>query len=98
MKVYRIKHLPTGLYYCPSREIRLKSVKYSYYVKSNLSKKGKFYPKKPTLKWLGHTCYTHVQWDYSFGVREVDPVEERSRRRDFVFKVIPEEWEIEEAT
>lgn len=39
MKVYRMKHLPTDLYYTPSRG------------SGNLSKKGKLYVKKPDIGW-----------------------------------------------
>lgn len=39
MEVYRMKHIPTGLFYTPSRG------------SGNLSKTGKFYVKKPDLGW-----------------------------------------------
>jgi hypothetical protein len=42
IKVYRIVHLSTGLFYKPS----------VYRSKSNFSKKGKIYTKKPDLKWV----------------------------------------------
>lgn len=42
MKVYKIKHIPTGLFFKPS----------VYRNKSNLSKNGKIYTSKPSLKWL----------------------------------------------
>jgi hypothetical protein len=40
MKVYRILHKPTGLYFTPSRG------------NGNLSRTGKVYPKIPSLKWV----------------------------------------------
>jgi len=40
MKVYKILHKPTGLYFTPSRG------------NGNLSKIGKLYPKMPSLKWV----------------------------------------------
>lgn len=48
MKVYRMCHLPSGLFFCPSREIKVKAKDINgqerqIYVKSNLSKKGKIY-------------------------------------------------------
>ena len=41
MKVYKIKHKPTGLFYTPSKG------------SGNLSINGKIYPKKPRLEWTG---------------------------------------------
>ena len=40
MKVYKILHIPTGLYFKPSNG------------GNNLSKKGKIYPIKPSLSWI----------------------------------------------
>lgn len=54
MKIYRIKHVPSGMYYTPSREVLISRDGVSHYVKSNLSKKGKVYiHRKPQLP----TCY-----------------------------------------
>jgi len=39
MKVYKILHKPTGLFFIPSKG------------RGNLSKTGKIYPKPPQLKW-----------------------------------------------
>jgi hypothetical protein len=59
MNTYRIKHLPTGLYYRPSRELYVKGNNpIGKYVKYNLSKVGKVYNKKPTLDWLGGATFT----------------------------------------
>jgi hypothetical protein len=41
MKVYKILHKPTGLFFKPSKG------------SGNLSKKGKIYPMKPSLTWIG---------------------------------------------
>jgi hypothetical protein len=60
MIVYRMKHLPTGLYYCPSREIQVETDKGRKYVKSNLSKKGKVYVNKPSVKYIGDKFYDHT--------------------------------------
>lgn len=65
MRAWRLKHIPSGMYYCPSRSVLSTSVvdkegkpsKLRYWVKSNLSKKGKAYLSKPTLKWLQHGFY-----------------------------------------
>lgn len=42
---FRLKDPVTGLYYCPSRKIKVnpENKPYGNYVKSNLSKKGKIY-------------------------------------------------------
>ncbi|MFW6247250.1 MAG: hypothetical protein ACOC22_03715 [bacterium] len=39
MKVFKLKHIPTGLFYTPSKG------------SGNLSKTGKIYSKKPDVKW-----------------------------------------------
>lgn len=69
MKAYRIKHKPTGLYYCPVREVRIKvsriiegvNYKKEFYCKSNLSKKGKVYLKTVTLKWVVGGIMNHFK-------------------------------------
>jgi hypothetical protein len=61
MKTYRLKHLPTGLYYIPSRKVVVKKENKRDFVKSNLSKNGKVYLKKPTLKYIGPTFYNHTK-------------------------------------
>lgn len=43
MKVFKILHKPTGLYFKPSNGT------------SNLSKKGKIYSSNPSLSWIGTT-------------------------------------------
>jgi hypothetical protein len=65
MIAYRILHKPTGLFYCPSREIKVKLTDHrgqtvERYVKSNLSKTGKAYVKRPTTKHIGSNIYTHL--------------------------------------
>jgi hypothetical protein len=54
---YRIKHIPTGLFYCPYRMVKANFS--DYQTKTNLSKVGKIYPKKPTLKFIGEGYYSH---------------------------------------
>ena len=46
MLVYKIKHIPTGLYYTPSKG------------NGNLSAKGKMYSTKPTLAWVSQIRIT----------------------------------------
>ena len=58
VEAYRIKHKPTGLYYCPARSI--KCTMSEFFVKSNLSAKGKVYLGKPSLKHIGNCIYTHI--------------------------------------
>ena len=64
--LYRILHVPTGMFFCPSREVRVKLPdgngyqQAGCYVKSNLSKTGKAYVKKPSLTYVGSNYYTHL--------------------------------------
>lgn len=59
--LFRIKHKSTGLYFCPSRSISVKTEDgRREWVKSNLSKKGKVYIKYPSLKWC-ESIYDHTQ-------------------------------------
>jgi len=92
--VYRIQHLPTGMYFCPSREIRVKLPDLpSYYggdglyVKSNLSKTGKTYLKRPSIKQIGKYYYTHLVQSF----KEIDPSGPYQ-----MLPVVAEEWVIEE--
>lgn len=55
-KVYRIKHLDSGLYYCPSRLVLSNK---NTMCKSNLSKQGKVYTKRPCLDWVS-LIYSHL--------------------------------------
>lgn len=54
---YRIKHIPTGLYFMKSRVV--KNAKGNY-VKSNLSTKGRTYRDYPSLAWCTPEIYTHI--------------------------------------
>ena len=61
MTVYRIKHIPTGMYFCPSRQIQVATMDgRKRYVKSNLSRNGKLYNKMPTLLYIGDRFYNHM--------------------------------------
>jgi hypothetical protein len=93
--VYRIKHIPTGMYFCPSREVKVKlDGDSSYYeksgrhIKSNLSKTGKSYLKKPTIKQIGSHYYTHL----ITGVRQLS----NGMGNYAMLPVLPNEWVIEE--
>jgi hypothetical protein len=61
MICYRLKHIPTGLYYRPSAEIQIAVGGKRQYVKSNHSKNGKIYATKPSLRWIEDGFYNHVQ-------------------------------------
>lgn len=89
MTVYRIQHVPTGLFYCPSREIKVvleDDISNYRYIKSNLSKTGKTYLKKPTVKYLGDLYYTHL----------ITSAKELGRYNTATRPVLESEWEIVE--
>lgn len=92
MKCYRIKHLPSGLYFRPSIKVTVtgKTGKRDY-VKTNLSKKGKVYATKPSLRWINNSIYSHL-FTYEY-------IQERRRTRYIDGIVIPapdSDWLIEE--
>ena len=92
--IYRIKHIPTGMYFCPSREVKVKLADGStyqqngFYVKSNLSKTGKTYIKRPTLKNVGTHYYTHL----ITSVRQLS----NGLGNYSMLPVLQDEWTIEE--
>jgi hypothetical protein len=91
MIAYRILHKPTGLFYCPSREIKVKIQGYDgkiteRHVKSNLSKTGKAYVRRPTIKHIGGSIYTHL----------VTQEAQLSTRNYCLIPVATEHWEIVE--
>lgn len=59
MIFYRLQHIPTRLYFCLSKKFKDKSVRFGY-LTTNLSKTGKLYESKPTIKqmirWLSSAC------------------------------------------
>ena len=57
--MFRLKHVPTGLYFCPSREMKVEG----WYIKSNLSKSGKIYAKRPSFKYVGNMFYSHLSYE-----------------------------------
>lgn len=98
MRVYRLKHIPTGLYYIPNRRIRVKHPednKCWIYVESNLSKKGKIYHKVPSLKWFN---YYHDHTDLKTAnlawIGYTKRKEYKSRLKD----TVETEWMVEEIT
>jgi len=59
MPLYKLRHKPSGLFYCPSgtRKITVNGERYT--VKSNLSAKGKVYQIVPSLSWCS-PYYDHL--------------------------------------
>lgn len=93
MKVYRLKHIPTGLYFCPSRELTVRNSEgKASWVKSNLSEDGKVYTRKPSFKYLGEWIYDHTEitwgspYDYG-GYTRANP----SR-----LEIVESDWIVEE--
>lgn len=89
MAAYRLKHLPTGLYFIPSRSVRYAgpvpaSGPCPWYVKSNLSRTGKLYARQPSLKKLGGSYCDHTK-----------PATLTGRYRSQVYPVIETDWMIE---
>lgn len=78
MKYYKIRHKPTGWFFKPSK----------HGSKSNISKKGKVYQTKPSLKYLGDVYHHPVTRDPKKSLWEQRKYENR--------KVRPDEWEIVE--
>lgn len=91
--MYRLKHVPTGLYFVP---VRFKVIKdsrgYSHSVKSNFSEKGKIYNQKPCFEWLKHGLYSHfhVKWNWSHTYNYEIP------ERNNLIPYNVDEWVIEE--
>ena len=97
MKMYRILHVPTGMYFCPSRTIKVRLPddstiyqKIGRQIKSNLSKEGKVYTQKPSLKQIGSHYYTHD------GISSVTDLTNDIVGEYRMLPVIENEWTIEE--
>lgn len=91
--VYRIRHVPTNPYFCPSREIQVSLAgcpswypSGKVYVKSNLSKTGKTYLKKPSLKFIGSSYYTHLVTTWA----------QLDSNRNCLQPMVESEWIVEE--
>jgi carbonic anhydrase/acetyltransferase-like protein (isoleucine patch superfamily) len=84
-----MKHVPTGLYYTPTKKIYQFGEKgdYTNPAKTNLSKKGKVYTKIPSIKWIGRHFWNHT----------ILTLQNYEKRSEICYqKVLPEEWIIEE--
>ena len=89
MKCYRIKHIPSGLYFKPSYQKTINQNGHRCWVKSNLSKLGKVYNKMPTLKYIGEGIYNHTSL--------IDKSSTYGKNYDSRYeKFITNEWSIEE--
>jgi len=90
MKAYKLKHIPTGLYFTPSKSI------------GNLSKKGKVYIDfKPRIEWTNkiRICgnYNTKRYKTLCGILKIDySLFVEGWRFDVYVKTNPEEWVIEE--
>jgi hypothetical protein len=95
--IYRIKHIPSGLYFCPSRSIKVKLdgeigiyQKMGRYIKSNLSPTGKTYVRRPSITQIGRHYYTH------HGVASVLDLDHDIVGDCKMLEVVAQEWMIEE--
>lgn len=80
---YRIKHNGTGMYYCPLRTIPISMGDRKGAVKTNLSRNGKLYNKKPTLASLGKTFFNHM------ASREGQSVSQAIKESDWTIEEMP---------
>lgn len=93
MKLYRIKHKPTGLYYKPAQN------------GNTLSRKGKVYHRKPNTKWC-EVYFKNVGWSKPNVSKELenwlglswDEIKKTYINRDnyLAIKSSVRDWEIEE--
>lgn len=102
MKCYRMKHVPTGLYYKPSGWARCKIYGKKFWgehYRTNLSKKGKIYPAMPTFAWIGRSFYNHLmasQIDMQQLGPNAEPNFNRRLSTSKAFPFVQSEWIIEE--
>jgi len=97
MTVYQIQHIPSGLYYCPVRDKKVMmqmadGTTEAKYLRSNLSKMGKLYQKRPSMSWLGTIYYSHLVTRQS----ELNSPHFSSYPKDCTRPVIESEWKIVE--
>ena len=86
MKLYKLKHLPTGLFYTPSKG------------SGNLSTKGKIYvnliPKLDWCKQVRIIFHPEVKSKKNKVLSETFNVDLTKYRVDEIFRTKPEDWEI----
>jgi len=89
------------MYYRPSSEVQVKvlnpdgTVKVRCYVKTNLSKKGKIYPQKPSWSWIDGGYYNHLLTKQRIIDENLDPYG-RFNIRYKSYPFVQSEWELEE--
>ena len=99
MSLYRVRHIPSGLFYRACREAAIKFGGDSRYVKSNLTKQPKIYHVKPSIGMLSGTFYNHLvtqqlldQW----AIKNPDGNFYNSPcRRDALHPFLSSEWMVE---
>jgi len=89
MKVYKLKHIPTGLYYTPSKG------------SGNLSKTGKIYSKTPLIEWCLTIRIKIYSWKkqptgHHKTIVDYFNLNWNNGRIDTYIKTKPEDWEIVE--
>lgn len=84
--MFRLKHIPTGLYFQPARSILVEK---KWKLKSNLSKRGKVYTTRPSFKYIGDQFYSHLS--YRMTNKWLSPLPEH-----VMVQFIDSEWVIEE--
>ena len=86
MKLYKLKHLPTGLFFTPSKG------------SGNLSTKGKIYIDRiPTLEWCKQIriqLYPETKSNKNKILIETFNLDTTKWKIDECFKTEPEDWEI----
>lgn len=91
MKVYRIKHIPTGLYYTPVKTTTING----WHVKTNLNKNGELYIKKPSAP----GCCSHG-FNNHLKVKNMKQTEEQKHHGYDCFAsyetFVPSDWKVEE--
>lgn len=69
MKVYKLRHKPTGLFFQPGR---YKDKRRDVY-KTTLSEHGKIYSVIPKINWAGHPGHhLHTSTGHAYGYRKED--------------------------
>jgi hypothetical protein len=63
MKVYKLLHKPTGLFFTPSRG------------NGNLSATGKIYPKKPSMQWVEQSLRIVIGWSNRLSKKDKSLIE-----------------------
>src|SRR5438270_12651901 len=101
MRCYRIKHIPSGWYWKPSRDALVTwqdgtDHTCRIWVKSNLSKEGKIYPRNPGFHWVSGGFYNHLEVRRILRENKADYTTAYRTRQCFPF--VESEWLIEEVT